>query len=71
MSSMIECDSCKKKMYADSRSAKGDYHEFWLDSSDQYHISRKEQLSQVQATENHDQELLSECLLEHTLHRCS
>lgn len=40
MSSMIECDSCKKKMYADSRSAKGDYHEFWLDRSDQYHICR-------------------------------
>lgn len=38
MSAMIECDSCKKKMYADSRSEKGAYHEIWIDRSDSVHI---------------------------------
>lgn len=41
MSTMIECDSCKGKMYDDSRSNRGDYHELWIDRTYRYHLCRK------------------------------
>lgn len=41
MSQMIQCDACKRTMYADSRSEKGDYHEIWVDHSDHIHLCRK------------------------------
>lgn len=41
MSRMIQCDGCKKNMYADSRSDKGDYHEMWIDQKDVYHVCRE------------------------------
>ena len=41
MSNMIQCDGCKKMMYTDSRSEKGDYREMWIDRSDQYHLCRE------------------------------
>ena len=40
MSNTIMCDGCKKVMYADSRSAKGDYHEIWIDRTYSYHLCR-------------------------------
>lgn len=40
MSNMIMCDGCKRTMYADSRSDKGDYHEIWIDRSDGWHLCR-------------------------------
>ena len=40
MSNMIQCDGCKKTMYADSRSSKGDYHEVWIDRSSSFHLCR-------------------------------
>lgn len=41
MSNMIQCDGCKKMMYADSRSEKYDYREMWIDRSYQYHLCRE------------------------------
>lgn len=41
MSNMVECDGCKKKMYTDSRSNKGDFHEIWVDHSYQFHLCRE------------------------------
>ena len=41
MSDMIECDGCKKRMYADSRSDKGDYHEIWIDHRRGYDLCRE------------------------------
>ena len=38
MSKMIQCDSCKKMMYADARSKKGDFYELWINKSDNYHL---------------------------------
>lgn len=44
MSQMIQCDGCKRLMYSDSRSEKGDYCEVWVDrytdSASQYHLCR-------------------------------
>lgn len=40
MSKMIQCDHCKKIMYEDSRSDKDDYHELWIDRTDQLHICK-------------------------------
>ena len=40
MSDMIQCDSCKKTMYADSRSSKGDYHSLWIDRTISYDLCR-------------------------------
>lgn len=40
MSDMVQCDGCKKLMYADSRSEKGDYHFVWLDQREHYHLCR-------------------------------
>lgn len=40
MSRMIQCDSCKKLMYEDSRSAKGDYHYVSVDMRDSYYLCR-------------------------------
>ncbi len=40
MSNMIQCDGCKKMMYADCRSDKGDYHEVWIDRSSSFHLCR-------------------------------
>jgi len=40
MSSMIQCDSCKKVMYADSRSENGDYYEVCIDREYIYHLCR-------------------------------
>ena len=36
MSEMIECDKCKKKLYKDSRSNKGDYCKVGIDYWDGY-----------------------------------
>ena len=38
MSNMIKCDGCGKLMYADSRSEKGAYYEFWIDQYARYHL---------------------------------
>ena len=40
MSQMIECDACKKKMYADCRTEKGSYFDIWVDRSYQFHLCR-------------------------------
>ena len=40
MSQMIECDACKKKMYADSRTEKGSYFDIWVDRSYNCHLCR-------------------------------
>lgn len=40
MSQMIECDACKKKMYADSRTEKGSYFVIWVDRSHDCHLCR-------------------------------
>lgn len=40
MSRMIECDSCKRKMYQDSRSKKGSYFDIWVDRSNECHLCR-------------------------------
>lgn len=41
MSDMIECDSCKKKMYKDYRSGKGAYFDIWVNLENRYHLCRK------------------------------
>jgi len=41
MSKVILCDSCRKTMYADSRSEKGSYHEIWIDRSTILHLCRE------------------------------
>ena len=41
MSDMVECDSCKKKMYKDSRSEKGAYFDIWVNHERQCHLCRK------------------------------
>lgn len=38
MSNMIECDACKERFYADSRSEKGAFHEVWIDHTSGYHL---------------------------------
>lgn len=40
MSNMIKCDGCGALMYADSRSERDAYHEFWIDRSDSYHLCK-------------------------------
>ena len=40
MSKMIQCDGCKKLMYADSRSEKGAYCDLWIDGNSHFHLCR-------------------------------
>lgn len=41
MSNLIECDSCKRKMFADSRTPKGEYHSIFIDQQYGYHLCRE------------------------------
>ena len=41
MSKMIQCDSCKKIMYADYRSKKDDYNKLRVNNRDNYHLCRE------------------------------